>query len=64
MTRLQDGKSVTRETRAMEHGKPLVVRLHARYIEIWRKGVREKYSIDYESVLALACKRAWERRRR
>ena len=61
MTRIEDSKSVTRETRALERGAPLVVRLHGRYLEIWPKGVREKYPIDYETVLALAQKRAWVR---
>ena len=61
MTRIQNGKSVTRETAIHERGAAVVVRLHPRYLEVWVKGVHEKYPIDYETVLALAQKRAWVR---
>ena len=59
MTRLEEGKPVTRETAAQQLSRPLVVRLHARYLEIWIKGDRERVSVHYQGVLAFARKLAW-----
>ena len=63
MTKLVAGKAITRETCALERGAPLVVRLHLSWVEIWVKGTRQHFPVDYETVLALARKRAFERRR-
>lgn len=58
MTRLQPGQSVTRETAEFERARPLVVRLHAKYLEIWPKGTQQGYTISYDVIFDAARKRA------
>ena len=58
MTKLLPGQSVTRETAEMERARPLVVRLHAKYLEIWPKGTQQGYTMNYDVIFDAARKRA------
>jgi hypothetical protein len=58
MTKLQAGQSVTRETAEMERARPLVVTLHAKYLEIWPKGTRTSFRLSYDVIFDVARKRA------
>ena len=58
MTKLQPGQSVTRETAELERARPLVVRLHAKYLEIWPKGTRASFRLSYDVIFDAARKRA------
>ena len=58
MTKLQPGQSITRETAELERARPLVVRLHAKYLEIWPKGTQQGYTISYDVIFDAAWKRA------
>ena len=59
MTKAQDSP-VTRETSAMEKGRPIIASLKAGVIELRIKGLREVHFLDYE--VALACARKVEAR--
>jgi len=37
-------------------GRPLMVRIHPRYLEVWRKGKRDKYTVPYDAIYDLAQK--------
>ena len=52
MTRLT--KPVTRESAALDRGRPLIVTLHPRHLELRPKGTRKRWTISYEGCL-LAC---------
>ena len=58
MTKLSPTAVVVRETAEMERDRPLVVRLHAKYLEIWPKGTREVYRLGYDVIFDAARKRA------
>jgi len=62
MTRLE--KPVTRESAAFDRGRPLVVTLHARHLEVRPKGTRHGYTISYDACLWLAVKREADEKRR
>ena len=47
-------------TEASDRGRPLMVRFAPRYLEIWRKGKREKFYISYEMVYDLARRKSYE----
>ena len=49
-------KPVTRETPVLDRGRPLIVTLHPRYLEVRRKGTRESYNLPYDAVLSVAAK--------
>jgi hypothetical protein len=49
-------KPVRRETPVLDRGRPLIVTLHPRYLEVRRKGTRETYTIPYDVCLSVAAK--------
>lgn len=57
-------KPVSRESAAMDRGKPLMVTLHPRHLEIRPKGTRQRYTLGYEAILWLAVKRQLDEQRR
>ena len=62
MTRLE--KPVTRESASMDRGRPLVVTLHPRHLEVRPKGTRRSYTITYDACMWLAVKREADEKRR
>ena len=57
-------KPVTRESACMDRGKPLIVTLYPRHLEVRPKGTRQRYTISYDACLWLAVKRIIEEQRR
>ena len=57
-------KPVTRESAAVDRGRPLIVTLHPRHLEIRAKGTRRAWSISYDACLWLAVKRELDEKRR
>ncbi len=57
-------KPVTRESAATDRGVPLIVTLHARHLEIRRKGTRQRYTVAYDVALWYAVKRDLDEKRR
>ena len=49
-------KPITRETALEERGRPLVVTLHPRYLQIRRKGTQEVYNVTYDAIYSMAAK--------
>ena len=64
MTTLEQGASVTRKTKATIQHKPLVVTMHAEFLELRRFGKRESLTATYESIYQAAAIRQAERDRR
>ena len=64
MTTLEPGGSVTRKTKASIQHRPLVVTLHAEFLELRRFGKRESLTATYESIYQAAAMRQAERGRR
>ncbi len=64
MTTLETGGSVTRKTKASIQHKPLVVTMHAEFLELRRFGKRESLTATYESIYQAAAMRQAERDRR
>ena len=64
MTTLETGGSVTRKTKASIQHKPLVVTMHAEFLELRRFGKREGLTATYESIYQAAALRQAERDRR
>jgi hypothetical protein len=62
MTRL--GKPVTRESASTDRGRPLIVTLHPRHLEVRPKGTRQRYCISYEGALWMAVREKVEEERR
>ena len=62
MTRIT--KPVSRESAVIEKGRPLVVTLHPRHLEVRLKGTRHAYTIGYDAALWWAIKREFEQQRR
>jgi hypothetical protein len=48
----------------MDRGKPLIVTLHPRHLEVRPKGTRQRYTISYDACLWLAVKRVIEEQRK
>jgi hypothetical protein len=57
-------KPVTRESACFDRGRPLVVTLHPRHIEIRPKGLRSRYTVSYDACMWVAIKREIENRKR
>ena len=64
MTTLENGASVTRKTKATIQHRPLVVTMHAEFLELRRFGKRESLTATYESIYQAAAMRQAERDRR
>jgi hypothetical protein len=64
MTTLEQGASVTRKTKATIQHRPLVVTMHAGFLELRRFGQRESLTATYESIYQAAAMRQAERDRR
>jgi hypothetical protein len=64
MTTLEKGASVTRKTKATIQHRPLVVTMHAEFLELRRFGKRESLTAPYESIYQAAAMRQSERDRR
>ncbi len=64
MTTLEQGACVTRKTKATIQHKPLVVTMHAEFLELRRFGKRECLTATYESIYQAAAMRQAERDRR
>ena len=64
MTILSNNHPVTRETSIPYRGRPLIVRLRPRYLEIHEKGRRDVLSVDYEALYEFALKLRWKQRQR
>jgi hypothetical protein len=60
MTKLTGDKPITRETAVQERGRALVVTLHPRTIVVRLKGLRDAYTLDYETLLAFTRRRDFE----
>lgn len=50
-------KPLSRETACLDRGRPLIVTLHPRHLEIRLKGLRRRYTISYDACLWSAIKR-------
>lgn len=61
MTIIKDHKLVTRETAAYYRGRPLIVRLRPRYIEVREKGRRDVLEVDYLVLYDFAQKLRWRK---
>ena len=59
-----DYSCVPRESAAFDRGRPLIVTLHPRHLEVRPKGTRRRYTISYEACLWLAVKRELDEQRR
>ena len=55
----QSDRPTRRETAATHKGRPLMVALHPRYMEIREKGRRDVLSVDYDAIFHLAMKLRW-----
>ena len=64
MTTREQGASVTRKTKATIQHKPLVVTMHAEFLELRRFGKRESLTATYESIYQAAAMRQAVRDRR
>ncbi len=53
MTKLTDGKEVTRETGILYKGRPIIITIQEKGIIFRFKGLRVKHHLDYE--VALEC---------
>jgi hypothetical protein len=62
MTRIT--KPVTRESGCVDRGRPLIVTLHPRHLEVRAKGTRRHYTISYDACMWLAVKREIDDKRR
>lgn len=52
MTKIDIGRPpLRRETATLERGRPIVVLLHGRYVELRIKGLHEKYCIAWDVLL-------------
>lgn len=60
MTTLHHDHPVTRETFSLYRGRPLVVRLKPRTLEIREKGRRDTLSVDYGVLYEFALKLRWK----
>lgn len=54
-------RPVRRETAQVYRGRPLVVTVHAGYLEIREKGRRDALTVDYATVYEFAMKLRWKR---
>lgn len=61
MTTIHHDHPVTRETFTQYRGRPLVVRLTPRTIEIREKGRRDVLAVDYGVLYEFALKLRWRR---
>jgi hypothetical protein len=61
MTTIHHDHPVTRETFSEYRGRPLVVRLTPRTLEIREKGRRDVLAIDYGVIYEFALKLRWRR---
>lgn len=59
MTVLTESHPVTRETVSPYRGRPLVVRLKPRVLEIKEKGRRDVLTVDYGVLYEFALKLRW-----
>lgn len=57
MTVLTGSKSVTRETRALYRGKPMVVTVDPYFVTVRVKGKRYRYEVPIEAIFHLAAKK-------
>jgi len=64
MTLIKPDSPLTRETAFIDHGKPLLVTLHPRHMEMRFKGTRQRYTLAYDAALWLAARRVAEERMR
>lgn len=62
MTRLSG--SIRRELPVIVGKRPLVIEVYGRHINLRRKGLRETFVIDFESIFDLARKRDFERKQK
>lgn len=56
MTLLTTDRKLKRETASRDRARAITVTLQPRLLIIARKGTREQYAIDYETILAVARK--------
>jgi hypothetical protein len=65
MTKLKPGKKLVRETAVLERIDPVVVELEPRTATLRIKGhPSEKYSVNYDVLLAWLRKRDWQQKQR
>ena len=64
MTTLKKGANVTRKTKTTIQHRPLVVTMHAEFLELRRFGKRESLTATYESIYQAAAMPQAERGRR
>jgi hypothetical protein len=63
VTTIAAGKSVTRKTAVTIRRRPLVVTLHAGFLELRSAGTRTAFAIGYEAVYTAAAKLAADKNR-
>jgi hypothetical protein len=56
MTKITSGKRVKRETASVDRLRPIVIELFPFYCGVRIKGTREFYSVEWDTILALARK--------
>lgn len=56
-------KPVSRESACFDRGRPLIVTMHPRHIEVRPKGLRRAYTVGYDVCMWVALKREMEDRR-
>jgi hypothetical protein len=56
MTRITPGRRLKRETDSRDRTRSIIVTLESRALTVGLKGTRERYLLDYETVLALGRK--------
>lgn len=54
-------RPVRRETADVYRGRPLVVTIHARHLEVREKGRRDVLAVDYRTIYELALKLRWRK---
>ncbi|HEY1861514.1 MAG TPA: hypothetical protein VGG61_14230 [Gemmataceae bacterium] len=59
MTLLKESKTVSRQTAISYRGRPLMVKLGPRTIEVREKGRRDSVSVSYDAIYELGYKLRW-----
>lgn len=64
MSKLSGRKTRTRfETDDLWQGRPLMIEAHPRYVEVWIKGQRTRFTLTYASIYTRACTLLTDQRR-
>jgi hypothetical protein len=61
MTKVRPNRPLTRETAAEDRHNPIVIVLQPKYLTVRLKGRREAHNVDYDTLLAFARRRQFEK---